>query len=71
MTDHPPDEQQPAGDFRREASRPPTGFVRELLWFLARNRKWWLVPLILALLLIGLLVLIGGTGAGPFIYTLF
>jgi len=42
------------------------------LWgFLKHNKKWWLLPLLLALLLLGLLVVLSGTGLAPFIYTLF
>ena len=46
--------------------------ARELWAFLRQRKKWWLVPIILALLLLALLVLTGqGTAVGPFIYTLF
>jgi hypothetical protein len=43
----------------------------ELWQFMAREKKWWLLPPILVLLLLGLLILLSGTAAGPFIYTLF
>jgi len=38
--------------------------------FLSENKKWWLLPILLAVLALGVLVILGGTGAGPFIYTL-
>ena len=42
------------------------------IWdFLLSNKKWWLTPIILALLLVGALILLSGTVAAPFIYTLF
>ncbi|HNV48717.1 MAG TPA: DUF5989 family protein [Spirochaetota bacterium] len=42
------------------------------LKFLLRTKKWWLVPMIVVLLLIGaLIVLTSGTAIAPFIYTLF
>ncbi|GIW99016.1 MAG: hypothetical protein KatS3mg111_2349 [Pirellulaceae bacterium] len=47
------------------------GLVAELLLFLRENKKWWLIPLIVSLLCIGLLSLIAASGAAPFIYTLF
>lgn len=53
------------------AQQKRTGIVRELIDFLADNKKWWLAPIIVAVLLLGALVLLGGTAAGPFIYTLF
>ena len=32
---------------------------------------WWLLPILLVLLLLGLAVLLGGTAVAPFIYPLF
>ena len=53
------------------ARRPQPGIAREFLDFLLYNKKWWLTPIILVLLLVGLLVILGSTGAAPFIYTMF
>jgi hypothetical protein len=47
------------------------GVFGELWLFLRDNKKWWLLPILLVLLLFGVLVLLAGTGAAPFIYTLF
>jgi hypothetical protein len=47
------------------------GILRELWGFMKQNKKWWLLPLIIALLVFGLLVVLSGTGLAPFIYTLF
>lgn len=68
MTD---DERADADDFTRKAGQPRVGLARELLAFLAENKKWWLTPILLAILLLGVLVMLGGTAAAPFIYTLF
>jgi hypothetical protein len=46
-------------------------FLRDLFSFVRARRKWWLMPLIVILLLIGVLVILGGTSLAPFIYTLF
>jgi hypothetical protein len=47
-------------------------FVRELWGFLRERKKFWLLPILLFLLLIGaLLVLSQGSVVAPFIYTLF
>ena len=56
---------------RNQAERPREGLLRELLGFLAQNKKWWLLPILILLLVFGLLVLLSGTGLAPFIYTLF
>ncbi len=61
----------PADDFARRAEQSPTSFVGEFTYFVAHNKKWWLAPILLALLLVGVLVVLGSTGAAPFIYTLF
>ena len=59
-----------AADFAREAEEDAPGFVGEFLYFLRYNKKWWLTPIIVVLLLIGVLVMLGGTAAAPFIYTM-
>jgi hypothetical protein len=47
-------------------------FLAELWMFLKERKKLWLVPAILAALLLGILVLVGqGSAVAPFIYTLF
>ena len=44
---------------------------REIFRFLRHNKKWWLAPLIVMLVLVGALLALGGTAVAPFIYTLF
>lgn len=46
-------------------------FLLELWDFVATNRAYFLAPLIVILLLVGIMIVIGGTQAAPFIYTLF
>jgi hypothetical protein len=47
-------------------------FLIDLTKFLRERKKFWLIPVIIMLLLIGvLLVLGGGSAVAPFIYTLF
>ena len=45
--------------------------TRELWQFVMSNKKWWLAPILVLLALFGILMLLAGTGAAPFIYTLF
>jgi hypothetical protein len=45
--------------------------VSEFVYFLAQNKKWWLLPILLVIGGVGLLALLAGTGAAPFIYTMF
>lgn len=60
-----------AKDLRKLSEARSTGVLGELWGFMAHNKKWWLTPIVLMLLLLGALILVGGTGAAPFIYTLF
>lgn len=47
-------------------------FVLELWAFMRERKKYWLLPIILVLTLLGgLLVLTQGSAIAPFIYTLF
>ena len=48
------------------------GTVAELFRFLWRAKRFWLIPFVVMLLLVGVLILVGEvTGVAPFIYTLF
>jgi hypothetical protein len=58
-------------DFEKLARRRRTGLVSEFWVMLMRNKKWWLLPLLVVLLAIGTIIVLGGTAAAPFIYTLF
>ena len=64
-------EQQSEDDFQAQASGERTSLAREFIDFLGDNKKYWLAPIIVAILLLGLLVVLGGSAAAPFIYTLF
>jgi len=64
-----PDNESP-GDFEQAAAdAKSTGLVRELFEFLGETKKWWLLPIVLVLFLIGGLLVLGSTA--PFLYTLF
>lgn len=47
-------------------------FLRDIWLYFRERKKIWLAPVIVLLLIIGFLLVIGGTSAiAPFIYTLF
>lgn len=46
-------------------------FFKELVMFIKHNKKWYLIPIVVSILLLGVLIALGSTGAAPFIYTLF
>lgn len=46
--------------------------IKELFLYMAARKKWWLLPVIAVLLIVGgLLVLAQGSAIAPFIYTVF
>ena len=50
-------------------AQPRSNLVAEVVYLLAQNKKWWLLPILIVLALVGILALLAGTGAAPFIYT--
>jgi hypothetical protein len=56
-------------DIAREQRR--TGLASEVWYFVAHNKKWWLLPIIVVLVMFDALGRLSGTAAAPFIYTLF
>jgi len=47
------------------------GILGEFWYLLRQNNKWWLLPILVGLVLFGALMVLSGTAAAPFIYTLF
>lgn len=46
--------------------------LRDLMRFLAANKKWWLIPILIFLVLFGALVIYAhGTAVAPFVYSFF
>jgi len=62
---------QKLAEFQQMATQGQPGLVREFWDFLRYNKKWWLLPILLAILAIGALVFMAGSGMAPFIYTVF
>jgi hypothetical protein len=50
---------------------PEPGLLADYWDFLKSNKKWWLTPILLALLLVGALVFLSVSGVGPAIYPFF
>jgi hypothetical protein len=46
--------------------------IREFWGFLKARKKWWLLPIVLFLMFLGILIIFAeGSAIAPFIYTLF
>lgn len=49
-----------------------TGIVGELWMFMRERKKFWLLPVIAVMLLVGFLIVVAqGSALAPFIYTIF
>jgi len=47
-------------------------FLKDLWFFMKERKKFWLAPVIVVLLLLGILIVFGaGSAIAPFIYTIF
>lgn len=47
------------------------GIVSEFFAFMKDNAKWWLIPFLVVFGLLGVIIVLGGTGVAPFIYAMF
>lgn len=48
------------------------GIMGEILAFLWKRKLWWLIPMVVVLLIVGVLLIFAtASGVAPFIYTLF
>lgn len=48
------------------------GIARELFSYLMKNKRWWLLPVVILLAAFTILIVLGQSSAiAPFIYTLF
>jgi hypothetical protein len=62
---------KPPSEFERAAEGRQSNLVTEFFQFLKSHKKLWLLPLVMVMLLLAVLIWLAGTGAAPFIYTLF
>tara|TARA_R110002072_G_scaffold302710_2_gene487699 strand:- start:238811 stop:239065 length:255 start_codon:yes stop_codon:yes gene_type:complete len=61
----------PSVSFVQAAEEEQPGLLREFAEFLVESKAWWLTPIIIVLLLVGLLVVLSGSVVAPFIYPIF
>ena len=53
----------------KETKEP--GLFSDVWNFLRTSKKWWIVPLLVVFLVLGVILGLAQTGAAPFIYVLF
>ena len=66
-----PDSLEQKNEFEKAGQEADLSVMQEFFLFIKENKKWWLLPILLAFGGMGLLVALSSTGAAPFIYTLF
>ena len=57
--------------FAEAGKAKQASLLSECFAMMSQNKKYWLAPLIIILLVFGLLITLGSSVAAPFIYTLF
>ena len=67
----PDDSTQRQKELAEQASQREPNVLVEFTAFLRQQKKWWLVPLLLSLVLVGVISVLSASPAGPFIYALF
>jgi hypothetical protein len=68
----PPEKPRVPSEFEKAALDSQGESLASEFWaFLAQNKKWWLAPIVIVMLLLGVLIFLSSTAAAPFIYTLF
>jgi len=65
------DQEQDKNPFEEAGREKETSLLGEFWTMLMENKKYWMIPIVLVLLAFGALILMGGSAAAPFIYTLF
>lgn len=58
-------------ELERAAKQGPPSMVSEWVSYLSRAGKWWLLPVLLVLMLLGALLLLTSSPVAPFIYSVF
>jgi Family of unknown function (DUF5989) len=56
-------------EFLQAAGKEDRGLISEFVAFMAENKMWWLTPILIVFLLLGVLLILGATGVAPFLYT--
>lgn len=66
-----PDDVSQKTEFEKLGEEEQLSLVQEFYYFVTENKKWWLIPILGVFAVVGLLLVLGSTGAAPFIYTIF
>ena len=62
---------KPAESFEDLSTGKDPGILREFVYFLREEKKWWLAPILVVTLILIAVAFLAASPAAPFIYTLF
>ena len=65
------DDSSPKSAFEQAAQQRAPNVIVEFMDFLLHNKKWWLTPIILVLLVFSVFIALTSSVLAPFIYVLF
>jgi hypothetical protein len=65
------DSKQSSGNLGNCSKPKRSGLIREYIYFLMRYKMWWLSPIFALMVVLGVLVVLGGSKAALLIYALF
>jgi hypothetical protein len=68
MSTEKPDD--PKNEFLEAAGQQERGLIAEFVAFMAENKVWWLSPILIVFGVLAVLLVLGATGIGPFIYVM-
>jgi hypothetical protein len=66
-----PNDRRDADLLAAKAAQRRTGFLSDYWQFLRRERKWWMLPVLVVLFLAGGVIVLAGTAGAPLLYALF
>ena len=65
-----PKRDETASRLAKVADESTPGVLREYWLFLRYRKRWWLIPILLILLVVGLMASLSPAGVAPFIYAI-
>ncbi len=71
MTDESEPSEKADQDFAELSQQSDPGLIKEFVEFLVHNKKWWLTPILVIMVLLTALAFLAASPVAPFIYTFF
>lgn len=64
-----PDVTERKDEFLQAAGQQERGIVAEFIDFMGENKVWWMAPILIVFAVLAVLLVLGATGIGPFVYS--